>query len=47
MLETHVNPDYDAIMLRARQMRAEAMKDMVAAMFAFFGRKPSIKAAHA
>ncbi|WP_435257461.1 RSP_7527 family protein [Thioclava sp. FR2] len=47
MLETHVNPDYDAIMLRARQLRAEAMRDMVAAIFAFFSRKPAVKAAHA
>lgn len=47
MLETHVNPDYDAIMLRARQMRAEAMRDMAAAVVAFFRRKPATKAAHA
>lgn len=47
MMELNTNPDYDAIMRRAHQMRAEAMRDMFAAVFALFKRKPHVKAAHA
>lgn len=47
MMELSTNPDYDAITRRAHQMRAEAVRDMFAAVAALFKRKPQVKAVHA
>ena len=47
MFETHTNPDYDAIMLKARQLRAEAMRDLVSSLISVFRRKKHIGAVYA
>lgn len=47
MFETHTNPDYDAIMLKARQLRAEAMRDLVSSLISVFRRKKHIGVVHA
>lgn len=47
MFETQINPDYEAIMKQARQLRAEAMRDFFSAIFALFRRKHVAKAVHA
>ena len=41
MLEPITSVDHEAIMRRAHQLRAEAMAQMVRAMFAWIRRKPA------
>lgn len=45
MIETHATPDYEAIMARAHQMRAEALREIFTAFVGLFRRKPQGKPA--
>lgn len=45
MIETHATPDHEAIMARAHQLRAEAMRELFAAFVGLFRRKPQGKPA--
>jgi len=40
MFDTQTKIDHEAIMREARQLRAEAMADVVRSIIAFFRRKP-------
>lgn len=46
MMEMNTTPSHDVIMMRAHQMRAEAMRNMFAALFSVFRRKSQTKPAH-
>ncbi|MEF3048824.1 RSP_7527 family protein [Pseudotabrizicola sp. L79] len=46
MFETQFT-DHEKIMAHARQLRAEAMRDLLASMLAVFSRKPKAAAVHA
>lgn len=42
MLEQTTKIDHDTIMREARQLRAQAMADMMRSVIAFFRRKPAM-----
>lgn len=45
MLETTARLDHDAIMREARQLRAQAMADLMRSIITFFRRKPELRSA--
>ncbi|PJF09668.1 hypothetical protein CUR21_07150 [Pseudorhodobacter sp. MZDSW-24AT] len=45
MLETNVKIDHEAILRQARQLRAEALSQMVRNLISFFRRKPAVRGA--
>lgn len=45
MIETHATPDHEAIMARAHQLRAEALREMFAALVGLLRRKAPAKPA--
>ena len=45
MLETNVKIDHEAILRQARQLRAEALRQMVHNLISFFRRKPAVRGA--